>query len=308
MGWGAILLALGLSVPAALRAAEVSGVRRAMGAPLSVRLYGHGDLKPVLDAVFARVERLDAELSSFKPGSDVVRMSAAAPRWVSVSGGTMDCLKVSLEAARATGGAFNPLVGPIMKARGRLPLLGVAGSTDPALLDLAGLELNPSSGTARLAVRGMALDLGGIGKGFALREAEAVVRGKVDGALFDFGGQLHFYGKRPGTGVWPAAVADPRTNNLVWAGTLDAGSLSTSAQTEKPGHIVDPRRPGAPAAAAHVSATVWDRDPARADALSTAFFVMSGREIDEAVKRLGACAYVIDAKARGGRGDCAFAR
>ena len=283
------------------RAAEVEGVRPAMGAPFSVRLYGPSEpaLRDLRERIFARVEELDQRLSSFRRDSEITRVNLEAPRPVKVSPDALACVALALDAWRRTGGAFNPLVGAVMKARRRLPAFGSPGPEDAGLLDAGAVELDAAASTIRLPRPGMWLDLGGVGKGFALREAEAVASGHADGAAFDFGGQLHFAGRRPRTASWPAAVADPRSGARVWSGLAGEGSLSTSAQTDKPGHIVDPRggwpRAGARAEpAGRVSATVWARDPAWADALSTAIFLMGVEEARAVLKALDARAFVID--------------
>lgn len=121
------------------------------------------------------------------------------------------------------------------------------------------------------------MDSGGFGKGAALRSVEAVLRAAgICAALVDFGGQGLAVGSSPEgppSGGWTIGVAHP-AQRLVPVRELVVRdrSVSTSGQSERPGHILDPRS-GRPVPA-WGSVTVVAPDPMVADILSTALFVM----------------------------------
>jgi len=214
----------------------------------------------------SELSRFNARRESFECSPELFRVLAAARVW-----------------ADSTGGAFDPTIEPLLSAWdirgvGRVPSAAERDSAR-ALVDWRSLELDASQRHARLARPGMAIDLGGIGKGAALDEAMDSLRTSgVRRALFDFGGQL------AAIGTWDASVADPRDRaRPLIRMRLEDASLSTSAQTENQrrvggrsyGHVIDPRR-GAPVEFLG-SVSVRTASATEADALSTALLVM-GRE------------------------------
>jgi thiamine biosynthesis lipoprotein len=126
------------------------------------------------------------------------------------------------------------------------------------------------------------LDLSGIGKGYAVDRALDVLRARgIHRAKMDFGSSsLAFEGTVEGG--WPVVLADPRDHDKpLMAFRVENGSISSSGQRERSfvqggrryGHIFDPRR-GEPVESPLLLVTVIARDATRADALSTALFVM----------------------------------
>jgi thiamine biosynthesis lipoprotein len=205
-------------------------------------------LDRILDAVRDTSEALDSLLSTFRDDSEISRINRGlgtgargrlTPAFVTV-------LREALAVAAASGGAF-----------------------DPTKRDWRGVALDSSQGTVRLRP-GLALDFGGIAKGYALDRAAALLAEVADSALLDLGGQFLWVGPATRRTV---GIADP-DNSLTALAAVEmlGGSVSTSSQAEQPGHIVDPRR-GAPAARAR-SVTVLAGSAMAADAWSTAFFVL----------------------------------
>jgi thiamine biosynthesis lipoprotein len=205
------------------------------------------------DAFFAEVARLEGRLSRFRPDSDVSRVNrAAGGAPAAVSPDAFEAIARALDYARETGGAFDPVDGG-----GR-----------------AAVVLDAEARTVFLP-RGASLDLGGIGKGFALDRALALARAipELERVSADFGGQLLFWRR----GAYPAperiAVEDPRAPGRLLAEfeIRSNCSVSTSSQAERPGHIVDRRDGGI--ASRSASATVAAPSATEAEAWSTALFV-----------------------------------
>ena len=190
---------------------------------------------------------------------------------------------------RETSGAFDVTAGPLIKAwgffrrQGRVP----TPSERQAALDCVGMryvELNAESRTVRFRKPGVEINLGSIGKGYALdRSAEFLRTHGVGNALLHGGGSsVLALGAQPGdAGGWPIGIRHP------WAETKRLGqvhlhdrALGTSAATHqhfeynkrKLGHLLDPRT-GQPAEGM-ASASALAGTAAEADALATAFFVL----------------------------------
>ncbi|MEK7329528.1 MAG: FAD:protein FMN transferase [Candidatus Eisenbacteria bacterium] len=266
-----------------------------------------------LAAALDEIARLERVMSSWREDSELSLFNRAA------GGGPVACspdlaavLDSALVLARLTDGAFDPTVEPLVSAwdlrgDGRLPgPAALAAARD--LVGWPGLALDPNARTAHLARAGMGVDLGGIGKGFALdRAAATLARRGVTRALINLGGELLVLG-----GGESVTVAHPahRLSPVVEIPVADA-AVSTSGQSERGftaggvryGHILDPRT-GRPAPTA-ASVTVVCRSATRADALSTALLVM-GRERAAAFARAHADAGVLwlEPAGRGVRAWC----
>jgi len=238
------------------------------------------------EAVFAAVRRVDDLLSTWRDDSELARLNRApAGEAIALSSALHDLLGEVWRWWRDTGGTFDPGVGPLVD------VWGVRGArhqpTDDELalaLRNSGLRQFDLDPTRRTMVRrspGAWLDSGGFGKGAALRSVQAVLRASgIHAALVDFGGQGLAVGSSPeatGSAGWTVGVAHP-AQRLVAVRELvvQDRSVSTSGQSEQPGHILDPRS-GRPVPA-WGSVTVVEPDPMVADILSTALFVMGPQD------------------------------
>lgn len=201
---------------------------------------------------------------------------------------------------RLCGGAFDPAIGRLVEAYGlrgpgRLPGRDELDAARAAS-GMGLLLLDPAAGTVLRRAPGPILDAGGFGKGEALAHAAAALReSDLRNWLIDFGGQILV---DPHGGPRAIQVADPgRRGRPVAEIRLPGGmSAATSAASERPGHILDPRT-GRPAAD-FGSVTVVSRDPLRADAFSTALFVLGPEEglaLAEELENLEALFLVRDA-------------
>ncbi len=136
-------------------------------------------------------------------------------------------------------------------------------------------------------LNGAQLDLGGIGKGFATDAVAAMLDG-TQGVLATLGGNIGAYGENPNrdSGNWVVGIANPN-DNAAFIATVEVRGLSvvTSGDYERYfeqdgkryHHIFDPAT-GYPADSGLRSVTVIDESSTRADALTTALFVMGLEE------------------------------
>ncbi len=204
-------------------------------------------------AAFRELDRLENELSRFIETSDIARANQLAPGESVVLGDdALQCLLGAAQISALTNRAFDPAYASVQSAGSDEPLFAL----DPAAHSLTSL-------TERLH-----LDLGAVGKGYALdRLAEILAEWDISSACLQSGGSsVLALAAPPGAGGWPIGVAD---QVRMFAHRAISGS-GIAVQGE---HLVDPRT-GAPA---RRQRRIWSfaGNAADADALSTAFFVMT---------------------------------
>lgn len=243
------------------------------------------------NAAFREIDLIESELSRFQPGSDVSRLNAAAAgEEIYVGPAACDCLLLAQDVAQATGGAFDVTIGPLFK------LWREAGSRHVSDEDLAKaqaccgwqhLEVTPYGSTAKKMVDGMHIDLGGIGKGYALDQAaELLLDWDIENALLSAGGSTVLaIGNAPdGSEGWPVQVGPPEEAPTLLTDRIAVSGTGFEVQGE---HIIDPRT-GRPCSMADNSRPIiWAQAPnaSLSDALSTAFMVMSRKETDELCRK-----------------------
>lgn len=258
----------------------------AMDTVMSITAYGK-KVDDTVSAAVARVNQLEGLLSRTRTGSEVTQLYLSAPQPVTLSEDTLRVLRLAQAWHAKTDGAFDITVAPVVAA------WGFGGSGDHqvptpekleellAMVDGASLILTET--TAALPTKGMEIDLGGIAKGYASAQAEAVLRtGGIQSALLDLGGNITVIGSKPDGSQWRIGVQDPTDSSGI-VGTLalqDCSAVTSGGYQryfEQDGavyhHIIDPRT-GYPADSGLLSATVVCTDSTLADLLSTAVFVL----------------------------------
>jgi thiamine biosynthesis lipoprotein len=223
-------------------------------------------------AAFEIVDRLEQELSRFVGNSDVSRVNAlAAGESTRVSASTMECLLIARGLYDLTSGAFDVSIGT----------------------GLDRLDLDADDFSVRVGPGGVSLDLGGIGKGYAVdRMAEALEEWEVQSTLVHGGfSSVLALEAPPDQDGWPLTLSAPATGEVL--ARLPARNVAMSASgTQKGAHVLDPRtgrpvseraawvalarptaaEPGTPAAETARSAA------AIAEGLSTALMILSVEE------------------------------
>ena len=231
--------------------------------------------------------RYESLLSKTRPGSDIWNINHAGGWPVPVDDETRFLLRTSLEMYEASSGAFNIAVGGLMDVwsfRQAAPRVPEESRIRAALeaCDLRRMELN---GDFVRVPEGMALDLGGIAKGYiADRVGERLKEAGVESALLNFGGNIVAIGPKPDGSPWMIGLQTPNGTwgQDYWAVTeLHRGTIVTSGIYERGfdlegkryHHILDPRT-GWPAQSGLISVTIRGGDSMLADALATAVLVM----------------------------------
>ena len=159
--------------------------------------------------MFAELDRLDALLSIWKAGSDVVRLNAAAGRSpVTVSGETIEVLQAAHRASVWTRGKFDVTWGALSdvwkfdhdKDERVPPATEIAGRL--SLIDYRAITVEEHAKTVFVSRPGVRIHLGGIGKGYAVDRAVAIARQQgLNDFMLQFGGDLYVAGQ-PGRGPW----------------------------------------------------------------------------------------------------------
>lgn len=296
-------------------AAPYHGVRYLMGTWCELTILdGPSEGVPAAaEAAFQEIARLERVMSTWDAESELSRVNRAAGSGEhSISRDLAEVIAAALRTCHTSEGAFDPTVGPLLRLWGfdsdrpaRPPKAAVAAARAQVGCDQVELSVDPPR--IRLP-DGVSLDLGGIGKGYAVDRALEVLgsRGVVRARL-DFGSSsLAFAGRIEGG--WPVVLADPRDRDKpLLAFRVERGSISSSGQRERSfvrngrryGHIFDPRT-GEPVGSPLLLVSVIAPDATRADALSTAAFVMGAEKGIPWVGRLGGVNAIFVEAAPGG--------
>ena len=249
-----------------------------------------------LDALHAGIQaRLDAvvaQMSTWESASDLSRFNRAAPgHWQALPGDFLAVLSCALDVARASDGAFDPTVGPLVAAWGFGADAGPRGVPDAATLAAARARvgwtrLGFDAGAGRIRQPGdAALDLSAIAKGYGVDAVAAWLRERgIGAALVDVGGELRGYGRKPDGTPWRVLVEAGDDDDTPCVLALDDAAVATSgtrwqrfeADGRAYAHTIDPRS-GRPVEDAPIAVSVVAREAMRADAWATALTVMGAR-------------------------------
>lgn len=286
-GYGA-LPAVRAAAPAALAGAT-------MGTTWSARLA----LPPGLAAPAARMaiqralDEVVAQMSTWDEASDLSRYNRAAPGWHALPGDCLHVLRHALELAAATGGAYDPTVGPLVNAWGFGPPPHPSEPPSAATLQAARQRCGWRRIRLDPAIHGVwqpggaYLDLSAIAKGYGVdRAAQALDGLGIAHYLVEVGGELRARGRRPDGQPWQVAVEVPDgSDDHVLALALRDRSIATSGDYRRYrdtaagryAHTLDPRT-GRPVDNGVASVTVVHAGCMQADALATALTVLGERD------------------------------
>ncbi|MEQ1580177.1 MAG: FAD:protein FMN transferase [Steroidobacteraceae bacterium] len=270
---------------------SVTESRIAMGSSVTVTVWTPDEpaAEAAIAEVFQEFERLENLMSVWREGSDVLRLNTAAGKGpVKLSPEVIEVLGLARHYSELSGGKFDVTFGPLSglwrfdhdqdnvipdpaAIAARLPLIGWKD-----------LLVDAVAGTAELRRAGMSVHLGGIGKGYAVDHAVAILRRHgFENFLIQSGGDM-YVGGHPQRPAWRLGIQDPRGPEDTPFAVLDLtnATFSTSGDYErffmKDGrryhHILDPGS-GTPAMASR-SVTIVTSRAVDADALSTAVFIL----------------------------------
>ncbi len=213
-------------------------------------------------AAFGEINRLEAELSRFIENSDVARINnLAAGQPLQVSLPTFECLQIAGRMYDETDGAFDVTIG--------------------ALSGESGVELDQDGYTVKVVVDSIKVDLGGIGKGYAV-DMTAGLLGEwdINVALIHGGYSSVLAVDKPAeTNGWPITFSNPADMKQTLAHIELQNRAVGASGLLKGVHIIDPRT--AKPVQGNTAAWAVASDAATADALSTAFMVMTPEQVNQ---------------------------
>lgn len=302
---GGALAALGLAATACAPPAPVMVEERrlAMGSELHLTAFTNdeGRARAAFAEVFAEVERLEGLLSTWRADSDVTRLNAAAggPP-VPVHAETRAVLRAAATVSEWTSGAFDITFGALADVwkfdhdqDNRVPTADEIAARLP-LVNHHAVVVDEARGTAAITRPGVRVHLGGIGKGYAVDRAVAILRaaGQTN-FMVQAGGDLYVAGAA-GETPWRLGIQDPRglANEPFATVELSDSTFSTSGDYERffeqdgvrYHHILDPAT-GQPARGTR-SVTIVTREATWADGLSTGVFILGPERGMALVERL----------------------
>ncbi|HUQ86617.1 MAG TPA: FAD:protein FMN transferase [Vicinamibacterales bacterium] len=285
--------------PAAIK---VERSRVSMGSQLTLSAWttSEPDTEAAFEHVFREFDRLESLLSVWKDGSDVVRLNTAAGvSPVAVSRDTIEVLRTARDASELTGGKFDITFGALSDIwrfdhdqDNVVPDRRLIEARLPRI-DYAAVQVNEAAGTAFITRPNMRVHLGGIGKGYAIDRAVALLKQQhLADFMIQSGGDLYVAGTNGGK-PWKLAIADPRGAHEPFATVeIRDGTFSTSGDYErsfmKDGvryhHLLDPDL-GEPARGCR-SVTIVTNRAVMADVLSTGVFIMGPQRGMELIEKL----------------------
>ncbi|HEX7821977.1 MAG TPA: FAD:protein FMN transferase [Sphingobium sp.] len=265
-----------------------------------------------------RLETIDAQMSPWRAASDLMRFNRAEDgSRFALPEPMLTVVAQAVAVADLTGGAFDPTLHDAVSLWGFSAMAVAQGLPDADRLavlaagrrDWRDLGFDGATITAR---DGLTLDLCAIAKGFAVDAVMAVIRADVEAlsALVEIGGELKGWGLRPDGMPWWVGIEQPDgTADAPVVAALCDWAVATSGDYLRTFHhagadychTLDPRTL-APVRNGVASATVFDPDCWRADALATALMVMGH---DEALAFADAHAIPCLLAVRGGDGGIA---
>ncbi len=228
--------------------------------PVRIVLYSESEeaATKAATAAFDRFRKLNGILSDYDPESEVSRLSrsAGSGQCIPVGDDLWRVLERARQVSEATNGAFDITIGPVSRLWRRSRRRGELPPPDRLeealrLVDYRSVQLAPDRQCVTLLQGSIMLDLGGIGKGYAIDEALSVLRQHgADKALVDASGDIGLGDAPPGSPGWRIAIASPEPNappeGFLWLANVaiaQSGDLWQHVEIEgkRYSHIVDPR-------------------------------------------------------------------
>src|SRR5260370_1671512 len=256
-----------------------------------------------IDKAFTEIGRMDAILSNFKPDSDLSRLNRSATYHVEeVPADLYGVIEESVRYSKVSGGKFDITVAPLVDLW-KAALRGERVPTEAeqqklrACVGYEKIELIPPD-RVEFHSPCMRIDVGSIGKGYAVDRAVEILRANgIVNALVDAGqSTIYGMGAPPGKSAWEVHLRDP-SNRVDPQVMLRENSVSTSEQTpasllgiESAGHIIDPEN-GKPLETKYALSIVAKTGTA-SDALSTTLLLVGPAKGKPIVKSLADAAAI----------------
>ncbi len=264
-------------------------IRYFMAAPFEIIACGPADLcGRGIEAAFREIDRIDRLISIFRPDSAISCLNLGGRTPLPE---LLDLISSAIDFSKKSEGAFDLTAGPLVDlwGFGHLGERRAAPSQEELVsaLRLVGFwNIEIGKGEIHLKKKGMKLNLGAIGKGYAIDRAVALLKGQgISSGRVSCGSTIFCLGDSMEMKGWPVRIQHPREEkDAVGEVVLRDCAMATSGDYEKffddrgrrVSHLIDPRSGDPVSGMASVS--VIAPTAMAADALSTAAFVLKARE------------------------------
>lgn len=284
-----------------------------LGTVVTLQIFDHGS-ESLLDQCIARLKEIEASMSVNLETSEITQVNQEAKKNeldilpVSVSEDTWFVIQKGLYYGELSQGAFDITLGPIID----LWQIGTEDARIPSkpeidealsFVDYKKVVLDEENLTVKLS-EGMAIDLGGIAKGYAADEVEVLLKeAGVTSAIINLGGNITVVGEKKGQQPFKVGVQNPLDDRNVYLGILDVKdkTIVTSGDYERffeeegvrYHHIFD-KETGKPKETTLSAVTVLTDASIDADALSTILFLIGVEAGNELLKEIpgASCIYI----------------
>ncbi|MGL4982154.1 MAG: FAD:protein FMN transferase, partial [Treponemataceae bacterium] len=213
----------------------------ALGTICSVNIFEHGS-KQIYAQITELLSTIENEMSFNIPSSYISQINInAGKKSVKVSENTYFVIKTALEYAKKSQGVFDPSIGPLVA------LWDIAGDNPHVpdekeiqkllpLVNYADVLLNDTEYSVFLKKEGMAIDIGGIAKGFAADEIRRLLtENNIPSGVIDLGGNIYAMGTKNDGSLWSIGIRDPITEGGTPVARIEAinQSVVTSGAYER---------------------------------------------------------------------------
>lgn len=268
-----------------------------LGTVCTITLYDKSS-NAEFSAAFDRIDEIEHLMSIHLDDSELAEVNrASGVHPVVVSEETFTVIKLALQIAELSGGAFDPTIGPLVKLWDISGANNLPGEEEiEALLPLVDYKqvvLDEEASSVYLPVQGMALDLGGIAKGWAADEAGRILSGHK--GIVNLGGNVLVMDSKPDSSPWRIGIQDPDMSRGSYIGIVDLidQTLVTSGPYERffehegtiYHHTLDTET-GYPIVSPLTSVSIITTRSVIADGLSTAVYALGLEKGLELVNRL----------------------
>ncbi|MCB0753629.1 MAG: FAD:protein FMN transferase [Ignavibacteriae bacterium] len=225
---------------------------------------------------FNEIDRLENELSRFKPNSDINRINnLELGKTIIINEDVMNCLVQSKYVYELTKGIFDITLGKSIQNWKENQINNLdednRGGFSNVILDKSKFALT--------ALNPINIDLGGIGKGYAAdKVAKLLNEWEIKSLLINAGGSTTKFNAAESNIIsWPLTISNPMDNRIICNIKINSGSLSSSG-IRKGNHIINPID-FHPVNNKRLSAWAYTEDATLSDALSTSFMILDFKEI-----------------------------
>ncbi|MEF2966236.1 FAD:protein FMN transferase [Paenibacillus sp. M1] len=264
---------------------------------VNIKIYDERATSKNMEELEALMKEIDYKISRNNPDSEISKVNAQAGiAPVEVSPDTFELVTLAVEYAKKTNGLLDPSIGPLVS----LWNIGHEGAHVPPAGDIAAaqqltdyrkIELNPEKHEIYLQTKGMEIELGSYGKGYAADKIyDYLAEQDFHSAIIDLGGNILVMGSKPGDLPWNVGIQDPdqeRGNpigsvkvvdkTVVTAGIYERFFIEDGKMYQ---HILDPRT-GYPVDNNISSVTIITDSSTDADTMDTSLLIMG---IEEGLK------------------------